>query len=838
MLTAATARKCANASIVRRIPIRVSFLMCLLAVPVCIAAQAAADQGAGSSGAQSTTPKEPSHDAGSTAQQKKINGRNETVIVHGKAEPNYLPQSFTLGTLGSEPLKDAPLSATVITRGVLNDQVARLLSDVVKNDASVQDDYVPVGYYGDYAIRGFPVDLATGIEINGMTVAGEQDVALENKQSVEILQGLAGLESGVASGGGVIDFVTRPPANVKAVDLATDQRGTAYGAAHLGRFFGSRQQAGVRVDLAGERIMSYLNGADGWRGAGSGAMDLKISPRAQLKTSFEYQHKRERDGSGYQLLGGTTVPDIHRIYASTLLGLQPWVKPDIYDVYNTNARLDYTLPHNWLASIEGSLSHSLIDDNVIYAYGPALDPNNGYAVNCPDAPDALAYFFCPDGTYGIYDYRNPGELRIDAIAQGILHGKMRTGFITHEISAGGELFVRTVSMPGFYTIASPYSPDGIIQDGAVYTYVGSENIYEPNSLALPEDPLEKAGPRRLWQNSRQTSGIVQDRMNLRGRIRIIIGGRADSLRDHNYSLVATAPCVVSNISGPANDPCPTAMDASGNPIYSVLNTPDRTDKVIWLPRYAVTFNPRQSLTLYGNYGVMLSLGVQAPWWVDDASQFLAPYDTRQVEAGVKYQPAQRVLLSGDVFRMRAPFFYPRIIEAPDNFCTPDQFLAPGDLCFESDGRETHSGLELSAQGNAASWLRLTASAAAIHAISSDSQTPSFNGKQVIDVPRLRTTVFADFAVWRIPGLHVMPGWIYSSRNEATRDDTVSVPAWNVFNLGASYTPGGEQGRMTFHLYAGNVTNKRYWSDTGASLGDTFLWLGAPATVRLEASYNF
>jgi iron complex outermembrane receptor protein len=818
MHTAAITHTFGTHSVPRGIALRAALLILSMAVPVCLPAQNGASQSAAA-----PAPQADSQQSVSSAQQQKLQGKSTTVVVHGKVETSYLPESLTLGTLETVPLKNAPVSANVITRAVLDDQVSRLLSDVVKNDASVQADYVPVGYYGDYAIRGFPIDLATGIEIDGMTVAGEQDVPLENKQSVEILQGLAGLESGVASGGGMIDYVTRAPANIRSVDLATDQRGTAYGAVDLGHLFGSRRQVGVRLDLAGEKIMSYLNGADGWRGVGAGAADWKISPRAMLKTNFEYQHKRERDGSGYQLLGGTIVPDIHRIYASTMLGLQPWVKPDIYDVYNTGARLDYNLPHNWVASVEGSLSHSLINDNVIYAYGASLDPNNDYAVNCPNAPDAPAYFFCPDGTYGIYDYRNPGELRIDAVAEALLHGNVRTGAVTHELSAGGELFERTVHMPGFYTAADPFSSDGVIQDGAVYSYVGSENIYQPLSpYAAPgtadslEDPLQKAGPRRLWQDSRQSSAIVQDRMQLPGHIRILAGGRVDDLRDHNYSLYAS---------------CTDFTQPNGcAPIY--------TDKAVWLPRYAVTFNPIEELTLYGNYGVTLSLGPQAPWWVDNGSQFLAPYYTRQVEAGAKYQPGQRILLSGDVFRMRAPFFYPRVIQAADAFCTADKFSAPGDQCFESDGRETHTGVELSAQGNAASWLRLTASATAIHAISADSGTPAFNGKQVIDVPRVHTAVLADVRVPRITGLHVIPGWTYSSRNEATRDDAVSVSAWNVFNLGASYTPGGERGRMTFHVYADNVTNKRYWSDTGANYGDTFLWLGAPTTVRLDARYSF
>ena len=43
--------------------------------------------------------------------------------------------------------------------------------------------------------------------------------------------------------------------------------------------------------------------------------------------------------------------------------------------------------------------------------------------------------------------------------------------------------------------------------------------------------------------------------------------------------------------------------------------------------------------VYGNYGVLLSLGPQAPWWVDNASQFLDPFSTRQAEVGVKYERA-------------------------------------------------------------------------------------------------------------------------------------------------------------------------------------------------------
>jgi iron complex outermembrane recepter protein len=761
-----------------------------------------------------------------------------TVIVHGEVEDNYLPESVTVGTLGDAQLKDAPLSATVITRDLLNDQVSRLLSDVVKNDASVDDDYVPVGYYGVYEIRGFPIDLSTGLEVNGLTIAGEQDVPLENEDFVEILSGIAAVESGVAAAGGLIDYVTKRPAAIKAFDLATDQRGTAFGAADFGRFFGGRKQVGARFNLAGERIVTYMNDTSGWRAMGAGAADWKLSQKAILKGDFEYQHKTERDGSGYQLLGGTTLPDINQIYPSTMLGDQSWGQPDTYDTFNTGARFNYTFSPSWSAFVAAGLSHSLIQDNVLYVYGCYYEDecNNG---------TAPPYFFAPDGTYDIYDYRDPGELRIDAESKAMISGRIRTGALTHDLTAGGAVFLRSVHQPGYDTLANPSSPDGVVQDGAVYTYVGSENIYQPiasisdpGSASSLEDPLESAGPRRLWEDSHQSSAVIEDRVHIPGRIQLIAGGRYDSLRDHNYSLAATAPCVTSATPGPANDPCPTTYDASDEPTYSVPNSPTLSDRAIWLPQYAVTFNPAASLTLYSNYGVLLSLGPQSPFWTDNGSQFLAPFFTRQTEVGAKYEPGQRILLTAALFRMRAPFFYPKVIQAPDSFCPASVFVAPGDLCFEQEGRETHDGIEFNASGKAANWLRLNASAAAMNATSTDTGTPAFDSKQVINVPHLHTNLFADLTVPHMRGLHLMPGWSYTSRKEATRDDAISVPGVNVFNLGARYTPGGEQGRISFHVYANNITDKRYWSDTGASYGDTFLWLGAPTTVRLDAHYTF
>ena len=641
-----------------------------------------------------------------------------TVVVEGKVSDDYLPIAFSAGSVDGLPLLQTPASATVVTRDLMTDQVSRLLSDVVKNDASIGEDYAPVGYYGDFQIRGFTIDLATGLQINGLPIAGEQDVPLENKERVEFLKGIAGVESGVTSAGGLINYVTKRPAMVKTVDLATDHRGTASGAVDLGQIYGAHKQFGLRANIAGESIKTYVESADGWRAVGTTAADWKMSDVATLKTDFEYQHKVERSVSGYQLLGGKVVPD--PVYPSVMLGDQPWSKPNTFDAINAGSRLDLNLPGGWHSYFSGSYSHSLIDDNVIYAYGCYYEAE----CNVPGGP--APYFFAPDGTYDIYDYRDPGERRADLIGEAMAFGRQKTGHVTHDLVIGGSLFHRGVDLPG---VPGPNAPS-TVQDGAVYTYLGSENIYQPDILYPIESPEQRAGPLQLADFNRQASGIVQDRVTLFDKLHLTAGGRYASVTDLNYSGT----------------------------------------KGMWLPQYSSTYSPFSSLMLYGSYSVQTSLGQQAPFWADNGSEYLAPYITRQAEIGAKFEPASRILFTTALFHMRAPFFYPKVIAVPDAFCTGD--VAPDSQCFESDGRETHNGIELTAHGKAANWLRLSASAAGINAKSDDTGTSAFDGKHVINVPHVKVAAFADISLPRVHGLalndlHLMPGWSYTDRKEAT-----------------------------------------------------------------------
>jgi len=697
-----------------------------------------------------------------------VESARKVIIVNGEVADDYKPTAMAIGNLSSQPLQELPISGLVVTRSLLDDQQARLLSDVAKNDASVGEDYAPVGYYQDFEIRGFPLDFASGFKINGLAAAGQQLIALENKDAVEFLHGVDSDEVGVASGGGLVNYVTKRPAGVRTLNLATDQRGTLYAGVDLGGFLGAQQQFGIRTNLAGEDMRSYVHGADGTREFGAVAADWKITSNTFLKGDFEYQHLVQRSVGGYQLLGGTTVPV--DVSPDVMLGYQWWAKPNTFDAFTASVRLDHNLSKNWRFFVSAGRSRSLLDDNIAWPYGCY------YAASC--ANSSTPYFFSPTGDYDVYDWRSPGELYINDQFEAILQGQVKTGPVTNVVAIGTSLQRHSVNLPV-----------------AVDDYVGTENIYQPEQAFLPS--TAQPGPVTLAEDTHQYALIVADHIHLPKRIDVSIGGQFDALRDHNFSQ--------------PNPPGPVPLI---------------TDKNVWLPQYAMSFRPVSSVLLYGNYSEAVSLGLQAPFWASNGSVFLAPFFTRQAEAGLKYSPGSRILITAALFRARAPFFYPR----PD---TSDSLTT-----FVADGHETHRGLELSAQGKVNSWLRLTGSTAFLRAISSGSSTPDFNDQQVINAPRFRTSVFADVDVPFITGLHLLPGWSYTAAKEATRDDTVSVPDYNLFNIGARYTPSGEWRKVTFRLFADNVMNKRYWKDTGASYGDTFLHLGAPTTVRLSAQYNF
>lgn len=552
--------------------------------------------------------------------------------------------SASLGSIDGTSVHDSPVSIRVIDREQLDEMQARTLSEVMRADASTSDNYAPAGYYQNLSIRGFPLDLATGYRINGLSMAGEQRVALEDKHSVQILKGLAGIEAGVVAPGGLVNYVSKRPAEVRRMTLATDARGTRHVALDLGTWL--TPDLGIRFNTAWEDRHSHVDHADGRRNLYAVALDWNMSDNTSLQLDSNYQTSAQRSVSGYQLLGGTKLPPHPR--NTWMPGYQPWQQPVGIRSVNTTARFTWQLDADWKLRLATGHSRSVIDDNVAFAYGCF------YVQVCADGSNP-GNFFAPDGQYDIYDYRSPDDTRRNSEARAILNGRLGTGAIRHTVSVGLDALRRTVDQ----------RPD-------VNDYVGSASIDQRDPPAFAPSP-DQPGPlaRRLsnWQHSL----LAQDRVQFGDHWQVLAGTRFVRVNDHAYDKQGVSERL-------------TRLSHS-------------------LPQAAVLWLPTSALTTYLSYSESLSLGQEAPFWTSNDGKILPPMLARQVEAGIKLQTGDRANLSLALFRLHRPYQFaqPDDTAAGYTFVQQGQAIQSG-IEMGAHGQVTPN-LRLDASG---AWIRARA----------------------------------------------------------------------------------------------------------------------------------
>lgn len=683
--------------------------------------------------------------------------------IQGQDESGYRSESASVGGFEEVPLLDTPASITVINAALIKDQQARLLSEVLRNDASVGESYAPIGYYENFVVRGFSLNAASSYKINGRTITGEQNVALENKQRVELLKGLAGLQSGISEPSGVINYVTKRPEDVRSVTVSTDDRGSGYIATDVGGWFGSEQQFGLRANVAHEDLNSYVEHANGQRDFLSLAFDWNISPDAVLQLDAEYQDKQQRSVPGYQLLGGTEVP--HDASPKKLLGHQSGSKQVGIDSLNLNGKFEYRFNDQWKGNISAARSKVVIDDYSSFAWG-CYGSASCEGVKVPN-------YFSPEGNYDIADYRSPDDTRRNDEIQAAMTGLFSTAGLSHELTFGTSAFRRVID-----------------KRKSVNEYLGTANIDQDPETFPPTDKPLNDSHRRL--DSRQYGLFVTDRIRFNEQWQTVLGGREVRLDEK-------------------------AFDQTG--------VQERhTQQYEFLPNVALIYKPMDNISLYTSYSKGLSLGGEAPWYASNDGEILAPTVSRQIEAGVKYD-WRRISFAAAVFQTRQAYQYAK----PDS---------AGDFTYVQQGQQKNTGLELSANGWATERLQIATSVAAIRARVNGSGTPQYEDHQTINVPKLRASVYADYALPWVNGLAVLGGVQYSASKNANRTGNVEVGDYAVVNIGSRYSTKVDGYETVFRLSVDNLFDKRYWRDAGEYMGDDYLFQGAPLTARLSASINF
>ncbi|PTV59347.1 TonB-dependent siderophore receptor [Acinetobacter seifertii] len=424
-----------------------------------------------------------------------------TVNATQNSDALYTSKKVNLSGFQTGDLKKVPASITTITSERLADQHAKTLTDVIKNDSSLGDGYAAIGYYPNFVARGFALDLGSSYLINGHSIRGEQNVALENKEQVEILKGISAIQSGMSTPGGVVNYVTKRPADVKNITVDANSEGGYTLATDVGGFV--NDNFGYRVNLAHESIHPNVDHANGKREFGSVALDWKINDRSKLLFDIEAQHQSQRSVPGYQLLDGQEVPT--NVDQDRLLGYQSWSKPVVNNSLNASLKYQYAFNDQWNSSLSASQSRVVIDDYIVFPYGSYYSSGNPLAV------------FDKDGNYDLYDYRSPDDTRITNQFAAGLNGQFNTGNLQHQVAFELQNTRKNLKR---------YDPSNQLIENEI------GNIY----VDKPDFPMptEKLGNRFKALESDQTAFTVSDRVQFNDQWSTLLGGKLIHLDEQAY----------------------------------------------------------------------------------------------------------------------------------------------------------------------------------------------------------------------------------------------------------------------------------------------------------------
>lgn len=500
----------------------------------------------------------------------------------------------SVGGFADVQLLDAPASITSISQGQMQDLSIRSTTDAARYDASIGDAYNAIGYAEQFSIRGFTLDNATSYRKDMIAIPGDTQIPLENKERIEVLRGLAGLQAGVAAPGGMINFVTKRPTNtlLRSATVEVRERGTVYGAVDLGGRFSDRR-FGYRINAAAEDLKSYVRGADGERQFVSAAFDWQITPDALFQIDFDHQHKAQITAPGYQLIRNEVLPA--GISAKTLLNDQPWTRPVDTDSSNLGLRFEYRINDDWRATVSANKHWFKRDDFTAFPYG------------CSNEGDGYYPGYCSNGDYDVYDFQSTGERKTPWGVQAMLQGRVNTGALRHDLTVGASYAERHDSF-GEY----------------VYDYVGSSNIWNP-TIVPPVASDRVTGPVMERRATQERSLFVQDVVTLSPQLTLHAGVRYVKLE----------------------------LDA----LEEIDGGWVRAKDSFALPNVALVYAPARDWRVYGSISHGLQYGGIAPMETSNQNTALPPSRSKQLEFGVKRNVNEQLALSGALFEIRQGLEY-------------------------------------------------------------------------------------------------------------------------------------------------------------------------------------
>nr|WP_242008020.1 TonB-dependent receptor [Sphingomonas ginsenosidivorax] len=372
-------------------------------------------------------------------------------------------------------------------------------------------------------------------------------------------------------------------------------------------------------------------------------------------------------------------------------------------------------------------------------------------------------------------------------AQAGVRVKLAAGGVTHEFNVGGSMnWLTNRNAFEFYAISS-----------------GTTNIYAPVVVPQPsrvtsrggnlDDPFPISRTRLTSTFASDTIGLWDDRILLTG------GLRLQQIVVKSYSNM-------------------TALQSGEY----------RKDAIT--PVAGVVVKPVDHVSLYANRIEALVQGATAPpisggLNIVNVGEVLPPFRSTQYEVGGK--------LTLDMLTASLSFFK---TERATAIATALPAPPANAARFEASGLQRNKGIELSLQAEPIEGLRIIAGGSVLDA-RLRRQTNGLNeGRKVAGVPDYLINGNAEWDLPFVRALTLTGRVVHTGEQPANAANTLSLPSWTRFDLGARYVAVVSDRPLTLRVGVDNLANKRYWA-TAFDSSRPDLLQGAPRTVKLSASMD-
>ena len=435
----------------------------------------------------------------------------QTITISGRAAP-----VVSLAGFGDVPLARAPLSGSVISAEQIADSGLLSPAGITRLDASFSDAYNAEGYWSSFTARGYVLDNRSNFRRDGLPINAETAIALGNKERIELLLGVSGIQAGTSAPGGLVNFVVKRPNGTAArsVSLGWQDAGTLDVQLDWGDRFGADGAGGFRLSASATHIDPQVNAAKGRRQLVALATEWRIGAGSRIEAEIEVSRQAQPSVPGMSLLGGR-LPDAHEVDPRTNLNQQPWTLPVVLGGTTASLRWQQALAAGWRAQIHGAVQRLRSDDRVAFPFG------------CYDAGTGIYYAdrYCPDGRFDLYDFRSDGERRQVTAMDAQLRGSVVIGAVQHGLTFG-VLHTRTSER----------------FNAQAFNYVGQGQL-DGASITLPAPDLTVSATRR---DERSTELYARDLLQLRPGLQLWIGMRHTSLERPTYRQTITTPWLALN----------------------------------------------------------------------------------------------------------------------------------------------------------------------------------------------------------------------------------------------------------------------------------------------------